>query len=63
MSETKELESVLKRVWTDLDVDRRIDFDLVLQILRSETENQEEPSKSLQALMVMVESLVVEKVK
>ncbi len=63
MSELKELASVLKRIWDDMEEDQKIDFELAEKILIAESENLEDPQRAKQAITMLVEEYLENKVR
>ena len=63
MDELKELSSVLERVWKDMEVTEKIDFDIARKILKSEADNQEDLTRAKQTIILLIEEYVNKRAK
>lgn len=55
MDELKELRSVLKRIWEELEDEQKIKFELVEKILKAEADSQEDSQRAKQATTMLIE--------
>ena len=61
MDELKELRSVLKRIWEELEDEQKIDFELVEKILKAEADSQEDSQRAKQATTMLIEEYLNQK--